>query len=55
MYSFCKFNVLLFSGPEAIRATNVFYYLTYEGSIDIDAISDPVMREVSMVFCKWML
>ncbi|XP_065209719.1 neurobeachin isoform X2 [Planococcus citri] len=32
-------------GPEAIRATNVFYYLTYEGSIDIDGISDPVMRE----------
>ncbi|XKL61309.1 hypothetical protein PGB90_008366 [Kerria lacca] len=32
-------------GPEAIRATNVFYYLTYEGSIDIEAISDPMMRE----------
>ncbi|XP_067642057.1 neurobeachin isoform X4 [Eurosta solidaginis] len=32
-------------GPEAIRATNVFYYLTYEGSVDLDAISDPVMRE----------
>lgn len=32
-------------GPEAVRATNVFYYLTYEGSIDIEAISDPMMRE----------
>ncbi|XP_054730540.1 neurobeachin isoform X2 [Anastrepha obliqua] len=32
-------------GPEAIRATNVFYYLTYEGSVDLDAINDPVMRE----------
>ncbi|XP_037920088.1 neurobeachin isoform X12 [Hermetia illucens] len=32
-------------GPEAVRATNVFYYLTYEGSVDLDAITDPVMRE----------
>lgn len=32
-------------GPEAIRATNVFYYLTYEGNVDLDTISDPVMRE----------
>ncbi|CAG0892568.1 unnamed protein product [Cyprideis torosa] len=35
------------SGPEAVRATNVFYYLTYEGSVDFDAMSsaEPVMRE----------
>ncbi|XP_044012946.1 neurobeachin isoform X8 [Aphidius gifuensis] len=32
-------------GPEAVRATNVFYYLTYEGSVELDAISDPVMKE----------
>lgn len=32
-------------GPEAIRATNVFYYLTYEGSVDLDAIQDKVMKE----------
>ncbi|KRK05979.1 uncharacterized protein Dyak_GE16387, isoform B [Drosophila yakuba] len=32
-------------GPEAIRATNVFYYLTYEGSVDLDGVLDPVMRE----------
>lgn len=32
-------------GPEAVRATNVFYYLTYEGSADLDSITDPVMRE----------
>lgn len=32
-------------GPEAIRATNVFYYLTYEGSVDMDSINDNVMRE----------
>ncbi|CAD1473440.1 unnamed protein product, partial [Heterotrigona itama] len=35
----------LFASPEAIRATNVFYYLTYEGSVDLDTITDPVMRE----------
>ncbi|XP_065158028.1 neurobeachin isoform X5 [Atheta coriaria] len=32
-------------GPEAIRATNVFYYLTYEGNVDMDSITDKVMRE----------
>lgn len=40
-------GVFSVAGPEAIRATNVFYYLTYEGSIDIESISDPMMREVS--------
>lgn len=33
------------AGPEAIRASNVFYYLTYEGSVDMDTITDPIMRE----------
>lgn len=28
-----------------MRATNVFYYLTYEGSVDLETISDVVMRE----------
>lgn len=50
LFDFMKFFlfcfVVFFSGPEAVRATNVFYYLTYEGSIDIESISDPVMREV---------
>ena len=32
-------------GPEATRATNVFYYLTYEGAVNLEAITDPVMRE----------
>lgn len=32
-------------GPEAVRATNVFYYLTYEGSVNLDAIEPPALRE----------
>ena len=32
-------------GPEAVRATNVFYYLTYEGAVDIEPGMDPVMKE----------
>nr|XP_054755554.1 neurobeachin-like [Lytechinus pictus] len=32
-------------GLDAVRSTNVFYYLTYEGSIDLESIDDPVMRE----------
>ncbi|KPJ01369.1 Neurobeachin [Papilio xuthus] len=31
-------------GPEAVRATNVFYYLTYEGGVRLDQITDPVTR-----------
>ncbi|XP_039606175.1 lipopolysaccharide-responsive and beige-like anchor protein isoform X4 [Polypterus senegalus] len=32
-------------GPEAIRALNVFYYLTYEGAVNLSSISEPVLRE----------
>lgn len=31
-------------GPEAIRAVNVFYYLTYEGNVDL-SVTDPTLRE----------
>ncbi len=33
-------------GPEAVRALNVFHYLTYEGSAKLDSIADPSLREV---------
>lgn len=29
-------------GKEAIASNNVFFYITYEGTVDIDKISDPV-------------
>ncbi|XP_054941897.1 lipopolysaccharide-responsive and beige-like anchor protein isoform X4 [Physeter macrocephalus] len=32
-------------GPEAVRALNVFYYLTYEGAVNLNSITDPVLRE----------
>ena len=32
-------------GPEAIRATNVFYYLTYENSVNLSEIDDVLMKE----------
>ena len=28
-------------GPEAVRAINVFYHLTYEGAVNLDAITNP--------------
>lgn len=28
-----------------MRATNVFYYLTYEGNVELDTISDVLIRE----------
>jgi len=31
-------------GPAAIEACNVFFHLTYEGLVDLDAIKDPVER-----------
>ncbi|CAK8986108.1 BEACH domain-containing protein B (BEACH-domain homolog B) [Durusdinium trenchii] len=30
--------------PDAASADNVFYYLTYPGAVDMDAIQDPAMR-----------
>uniref|UniRef100_A0A8C8G4Q5 Neurobeachin n=1 Tax=Oncorhynchus tshawytscha TaxID=74940 RepID=A0A8C8G4Q5_ONCTS len=32
-------------GPEAVRALNVFHQLTYEGSVSLDSITDPALRE----------
>ena len=33
-------------GKEAIMANNVFFYITYEGTVDIDKITDPVSSRV---------
>ena len=41
---FQPFTNLIFSGPEAIRAVNVFYYLTYEGAVNLDTITNPTDR-----------
>ncbi|XP_053475020.1 lipopolysaccharide-responsive and beige-like anchor protein isoform X2 [Ictalurus furcatus] len=32
-------------GPEAARALNVYYYLTYEGAVNLSSITDPLLRE----------
>ncbi|OAY75714.1 BEACH domain-containing protein C2 [Ananas comosus] len=32
-------------GKEAMAANNVFFYITYEGTVDIDKITDPVQRQ----------
>ncbi|EKU21342.1 hypothetical protein NGA_2038300, partial [Nannochloropsis gaditana CCMP526] len=34
-------------GPPAEAARNVFYYLTYEGAVDVDRIDDPVLKEAT--------
>ncbi|XP_035272744.1 lipopolysaccharide-responsive and beige-like anchor protein isoform X2 [Anguilla anguilla] len=34
-------------GPEAGKALNVFYHLTYEGAVDLSAITDPALREAA--------
>uniref|UniRef100_A0A673C2L9 Neurobeachin n=1 Tax=Sphaeramia orbicularis TaxID=375764 RepID=A0A673C2L9_9TELE len=34
-------------GPEAVRALNVFHYLTYESSVNLDSITDPSLREAT--------
>ncbi|CAJ0899985.1 13727_t:CDS:10 [Entrophospora sp. SA101] len=33
------------TGEEAVKAYNVFYYLTYEGAINIESIQDPIERK----------
>jgi hypothetical protein len=32
-------------GPEGVKSLNMFYYLTYEGTVDIDAVDDPITRD----------
>lgn len=32
-------------GPDAVEADNVFYHLTYEGAVDLEAMTDPTERE----------
>jgi len=32
------------SGPAAVKASNVFYYLTYSGAVDVEGIQDPVQK-----------
>ncbi|KAL6652262.1 hypothetical protein ACP70R_011187 [Stipagrostis hirtigluma subsp. patula] len=34
-------------GKEAVMANNVFFYITYEGTVDIDKITDPVQRRAT--------
>ncbi|XP_063059169.1 neurobeachin a [Engraulis encrasicolus] len=36
-------------GPEAVRALNVFHYLSYEGSINPDTVIDPQLRDTMEV------
>lgn len=43
------------SGPEAVRTTNVFHYLAYEGSFDLEAVTDPVMKQVNILKCLFFL
>ncbi|KAJ4456355.1 putative Beige protein 1 [Paratrimastix pyriformis] len=35
-------------GPAAVAARNIFYYLTYDNTVDLNAISDPVMRKATI-------
>ncbi|KAG8083111.1 hypothetical protein GUJ93_ZPchr0014g47635 [Zizania palustris] len=32
-------------GEQAVMANNVFFYITYEGTVDIDKITDPVQQQ----------
>jgi hypothetical protein len=48
---YCHF---LIQGPEAVRATNVFYYLTYEGAVDLESTQEiqPSFTEPKATFAK---
>ena len=42
-------------GRAAEEAVNTFYYLTYEGAVDLDEIGDPMQRKVGAVLVKVMM
>ena len=35
-------------GEKAVKASNVFFYMTYEGQVDIDAITDPTQQKAAL-------
>lgn len=35
-------------GPEAVKASNLFFYMTYEGSVDLEKICDPDILHSTM-------
>jgi len=35
-------------GDAAVKALNVFHYLSYEGAVDMDAIKDPVEKQATI-------
>ena len=41
----CRFKQ---RGKEAQEACNVFYYLTYEGAVNLDQIEDPTQLKVTV-------
>ena len=45
-------------GKEAEEACNVFYYLTYEGAVNLDQIEDPTQLKVcwqmNTLSCGWL-
>lgn len=40
-------------GKEAVASNNVFFYMTYEGAVDIDKIVDPVLRKATQDQIKY--
>ncbi|PAV81676.1 hypothetical protein WR25_17284 isoform D [Diploscapter pachys] len=38
------------TGPEAVKANNVFHHLFYEGSVDFESIDDPLTRNATIGF-----
>lgn len=38
-------------GPEAVTANNVFYYITYEGAVDLDRVRCGVCVGVGVGLC----
>jgi len=39
-------------GEEAVKANNLFYYLTYEGAVDLEKIEDPMLRDATAAQIK---
>ena len=42
------------AGREAEKAMNVFYYLTYEGTVDLDSVTDPKQARPNPSFLRPM-
>ena len=48
-----KLCIDLFAGKAAVEAKNLFYYLTYAGSVNLESLDDATLKKVAKFFADF--